>query len=523
MMDYSQHINFLQTPQTSPIPGEAQVQNNAGGYGYAVDDWSRLHRFLILGTEGGTYYVGEHKLTVDNAEVVERCIRADGKRTVDLIVSISDGGRAPKNDSALFALAMATSLGNTATRKQAWYALEKVARTGTHFFTFCGYRKNSFGGFSRLGKQGIGRWLQRQQVNDLAYQMAKYQHRNGWTWRDVLRLARPQPNGIHDRLFDWACHGTLHPYMPSFLSGLKAMQIVTSVQEAAAIVSEYHLTREMVPTRYLNDPKVWRALLPNTPLTALMRNLGNLTRIGVIKPLAAETTAICQQLTNRDALKLARIHPLTWLMALKTYSSGRGMRGSGEWNPVAQVVEALETALPMTFDFVEPTGKRFYVGLDVSGSMESSSPLAGISCAEAGAMLALTTVKIERQYVIRGFSGEMCDLGIIRQDSFRDVIEKTRDNNFGPTDCALPMIHALNTGIPIDLFLIITDNETWYGLIHPMQALREYRRKTGIHAKLCVLAMTANKVSIADPQDGGCLDIVGLDTSVPTVLAAFAL
>ena len=522
-MDYSQHINIRQTPQTSPILGEDQVKNNAGGYGYAVDDWSRLQRFLILGTEGGTYYVHEHKLTLANAKVVERCIRADGRRTVDLIVAISDGGRAPKNDPALFALAMATSFGDTATRKQAWYALQKVARTGTHFFTFCGYRKNSFGGFNRLGKQGIGRWMQRQQVNDLGYQMAKYQHRNGWTWRDVLRLARPRPDGIHDRLFEWACRGTLHPDLPSFIRGLKAIQTAASSQDAAAIVSEYHLTREMIPTKFLDKPQVWRALLPNTPITALMRNLGNLTRIGVIKPLADDTEAICQQLTHREALKRARIHPLVLLMALKTYSSGHGMRGQGKWEPVAQIVEALETALPMTFDFVEPTGKRFYVGLDVSGSMGWPSSLMGISCAEAGAMLALTTAKTEQHYVIRGFSDGMCDLGITRQDSFCDAIDKTRSHTSGATDCALPMIHALDTGIPIDLFLIITDNETWYGSIHPMQALREYRRKTGIPAKLCVLAMTANKVSIADPQDGGCLDIVGLDTSVPTVLADFAL
>ncbi len=44
-------MNCKTTPQTEPIPGKAQVKNSAGGYSFAVDDWTRLDRFLILGSE----------------------------------------------------------------------------------------------------------------------------------------------------------------------------------------------------------------------------------------------------------------------------------------------------------------------------------------------------------------------------------------------------------------------------------------------------------------------------------------
>ncbi|MEZ4618895.1 MAG: hypothetical protein R2867_25735 [Caldilineaceae bacterium] len=43
--------------------GTNQVMNSAGGYAWAVDSWTRLDRFLVLGTEGGTYYTGEQQLT----------------------------------------------------------------------------------------------------------------------------------------------------------------------------------------------------------------------------------------------------------------------------------------------------------------------------------------------------------------------------------------------------------------------------------------------------------------------------
>ena len=78
---------------------------------WAVDDWTRLDRFLILGSEGGSYYASERKLTRENAEAVLRCIAADGARVVARIVAVSDAGRAPKNDPALFALALARQAG----------------------------------------------------------------------------------------------------------------------------------------------------------------------------------------------------------------------------------------------------------------------------------------------------------------------------------------------------------------------------------------------------------------------------
>ena len=95
------------TPQREPLLGTAQMPNSAGGYAWAVDDWTRLDRFLVLGSEGGSYYATERALTAENASAVLRCIAADGPRAVRRIVEISEAGRAPKNDPAIFALALA--------------------------------------------------------------------------------------------------------------------------------------------------------------------------------------------------------------------------------------------------------------------------------------------------------------------------------------------------------------------------------------------------------------------------------
>ena len=92
---------------------------------------------------------------------------------------------------------------------------------------------------------------------------------------------------------------------------------------------------------------------------------------------------------------------------------------------------------------------------------------------------------------------------------------------FGGTDCALPMVEALKQRWAVDVFIVLTDNETWAGEIHPAQALREYRERTGIPAKLVVVGMASNGFSIADPEDAGMLDVVGMDAATPNVIGEF--
>jgi len=136
MQKYQQYYSTIQTPQAEPIPGREpeMVENQAGGWVFPIDDWTRLDRFLILGCEGNTYYATEQKMTVENAQAVARCIKTDGIRTVNRIVEISEAGRAPKNDPALFALAMCAGMGDDETRKAALDALPRVARIGTLYF-----------------------------------------------------------------------------------------------------------------------------------------------------------------------------------------------------------------------------------------------------------------------------------------------------------------------------------------------------------------------------------------------------
>ena len=527
---YRQLYNTRVTPQSQPMPGTNQERNNAGGYAWRVSDWTRLERFLVLGSEGGTYYVRERKLTVDNAQAVLRCLQEDGPRVVAETVAVSQAGRAPKNDPALFVLALALGHGDVATRRAAVAALPKVARTGTHLFHFLEFVEG-FRGWGRLLRNGVTAWYNEMDPVRLAYQLVKYQQRDGWSHRDALRLAKPVPaTPVHSALYGWATRGwpEVGPEPPQEKALTlpwvyeKAKRAQTEA-EVLALVRDHRLTWEFVPSQWLGSPAVWEALLPNLPLGALLRNLGRLTAHGVLAPGRPQVAEVAARLCDPEALRRARLHPLALLVALKTYAAGRGVRGKLKWEPVASVVDALDAAFYQAFEAVEPTGKRLLLALDVSGSMGFGevAGMTGVTPRVASAALALTTVAVEKSVHVTAFSHQMVPVSLSPRQRLDDVLRVTGRLPFGGTDCALPMLYALEKGLEVDAFVVYTDSETWYGQVHPAQALRMYRERTGLPAKLVVVGMVSNGFSLADPNDPGMLDVVGMSTATPQVVNQF--
>lgn len=542
---YRKYSDRLNTPQSEVIPGrDADMgKNAAGGFAFNLDDWSRLDRFLILGTEGGTYYTSESKLTRDNAKNLERCVGTDGLRVVRTVVEVSKSGRAPKNDPALFALAMAAGIGDDATRAEALNVLPEVARIGTHLFQFAEFVEG-FRGWGRGLRKAVARWYEDKSSSDLQYQLIKYQSRYGWSHRDLMRLSHPKPVGGQDYVFNYVTfQGSEDPdrviaYEQALaaikenkwddLTLLQGVELVKGTDDPKAIagfISKYNLPREVIPTEFLNDTTVWEALLEKMPMTALIRNLGKLSNLGLLAQGKFDVVdKVTSQITNEVQLRKARVHPINLLVALETYKTGRGLRGSLTWKPVQDVIDALDSAFYMAFENVVPSNKRTYIGLDVSGSMTVGN-IAGTPLTPnvAAAAMCMVTYKAESMCVVKGFSSSMVEIDFSRKSRLDSVIKATNAMSFGSTDCALPMYDALDSGLEIDTFIIYTDNETWAGRRgHPAQALAEYRKKMNIPAKLIVVGMTATGFTVADPKDAGMLDVVGFDTAAPQAISQFS-
>jgi len=553
-----QALTGLQATETSqglPIPGRDMVENNAGGFVFKLDEWKQLERFLILGSEGGTFYVSEKKLTADNANKVLLLLKKDGVKVVEKTVEILKSGRAPKPDVAIFVLALAASKGDDATRKAALAAVPSALKTGTHLLKFVD-TVNGLRGWGRGLKKAIQLWFKGRKNETLALQLVKYKQREGWSMKDVLRLAKPVPETeVQGKLFGWTAKNEKAEWANAPVApGDKALDFVWATEQAAqtklvaeqadtaeakAILTEanqasvkklvdlivtYRLPREALPTEALNKVEVWEALLQEMPMTAMIRNLGTMSKIGLIKPLSDAEKLVFQRLTDAERLRGAKVHPIQILSALRTYSSGRGVRSAASWNVSTKVVEALDESFELSFGAVEPAGTRHLLGLDVSGSMSGGeiAGVPGLSPSAATAALAVVAARTEPWTAIMGFADSFRDLGITAKDRVDVATRKVSGLTFGSTDASLPMTWALQNKIQVDTFVVMTDNETWAGRIQPVQALEKYRQATGIGAKLIVVGMTSTGFTIADPNDAGMLDVVGFDGATPALMAKFA-
>ena len=549
-MSYLTRFTTRSAPQREQLCAD-QTVNSEGAFVWQVDRWTRLRRFLILGSEGGSFYAGERNLTRENTAALDECIAEDGVRTVAEILAVSTAGRAAKNDPAVFALARCASAPDMATRRAAVDALPKVCRTSTHLFQFVTFTR-AWRGWGRSLRRAVGAWYAAQPADRLAYQAVKYRQRDGVTHRDVLRLAHPAAavsagnptldvSAEQARLFDWIVRGGAVDGLPRLVEGFARAQAASSARESAELVREYGLPREAVRPEHLTEAAVWEALLERMPMTAMIRNLATMTRIGLVAPGSDAVAAICRELGDGERIRAARVHPITLLVAQRTYAHGRGLRGTRSWTPVTRIVDALNGAFHLAFGNVEPTGKRLLLALDVSGSMVA--PIAGVpglSARDASAAMALVTLASDPNAEVVGFhagrrgwvarnqgwfagrSDGLTPLPLSARQRLDDAVRRVSNLPFGGTDCALPMLYAMERGRAIDTFVIYTDSETWAGDIHPAEALRRYRRATGIAARLVVVGMVANGFTIADPTDAGMLDVVGFDTSTPEVIAGFA-
>lgn len=529
-MNYQFFLKSSQTAQTQPIPGRQSemIPGRSGGWMFKAGLWQVLRRCLLIGTAQATYYAGKQELTNEFVDVLEQAIAADPARVAAEIVYASDG-RAINNSAPIFALVL-LSMGETPEAKRAFQEVFlQVVRTGSHFYEWLSYTK-SVRGFGKIVREAGQRWLTRENVRELAYQLLKYQQRQGFSHRDALRLfhAKP-PTEEHNQLFQWVTQGwdDLPAQAPSealaqiwWYEWLKRNPERT--QEA---IAKGRLTHEMAAPVGQMDKHAWQLLFNEMPIGAMLRNLGSLTEIGVLRVDSRKNLdRVEKTLNSRDHLRKGRIHPIDVLKALKTYQSGGQLgRSQKTWQPIPRLVDILEKALELSFDVLQPTGKVFLHAVDVSGSMSYYTVSSiGLSCCEIATTMALATAKAEKNYMIRGFATDFRDLGITAKDSFSSAIAKASNQNFGGTDASVTYDWMIKHQFKADVVCFWTDCESWAGGRHPSQALAEYRRKVNPDVKAVYVTLAPYHISLVDPQDPLSWDLAGFDPSTPRIIQMLA-
>lgn len=252
-------------PQSKPLPG--QVPNSAGGFSYGVDDMQRLRRFIVLGSEGGTYYTSEKALGRENAKAIVRLIRSGrGPEAVREITRYSLEGRTAKQNPIIFALALCARDEDQDTKRAAYEVLNQVCRIPTHLFAFVSFCESlSAGtGWGRAHRRAIQNWYLDKTPQALAMAVTKYQQREGWSHRDLLRLSHVKSDnpgiGCVLKYIIKGLDASQSQYgdnedLLGVLGFLLAVESAKSCDEYYLIrlIKEQGLVREHIPSVHLNS------------------------------------------------------------------------------------------------------------------------------------------------------------------------------------------------------------------------------------------------------------------------------
>lgn len=526
-----------------------QVENNAGGFVYEISNIDRLRRFLILGTEGGTYYANQGDHTRQALTFLTEMASKDPLGYWNTLLDVASNNLAARHSPTLYALAvLRRGTKDPTVQTHIRESFTAIVRTGTHLFEYVDY-DTSLGGWGRGLRSLVSSWYVTKGADRLAYLGVKYRQRGGWTHRDLLRKAHPNSTdpGVKGVL-DYLAHG-----MVTVEDALVSEKFTTINEDIIPdVIRQYEqvkrgsmspldaeaLTWEMLPTDALTSPALWRELVSQhrLPATAMLRNLGRMTANGALD-YPKTVREIVDRLRDPEHVRGARLHPFNILTASKTYASGGGFRGSMTWTPKARIIDALSDAFSHSFQNVTPTGKRILIALDVSGSMALSTIMnSNVTPREGSAAMALTMLAGDPDTTdVMAFSdgsrggriwsaaseGALTPLPLSPRQRLDDAIDMVSNLQFGATDCALPVVWAGTRGKEYDAFVVITDSETYCGSIHPSEALRSYRKNFVPDARMVVVGMTATEFSIADPDDHLSLDVAGFDASAPSLIANF--
>ena len=338
------------TYETSPgLQGSTDAQGNV--LAFTIPDEQRLMRFLVLGSESGTFYATESALTEQNATCVTNLINSGhGEMVVEKVVEVMRGGRAIRLNSALLTLAMCCRSTDGKTKTAAYRALSEVCNIPTHLFKFIQYLESQgkTTGWGRGLRKAVSLWYNRFANNPqrLAMLVTKYRQRDGWTHRDILRLAHLKPvNDVIGFILRYTVKGLDEAKryyledghvdldnnrMKPIVTYLDAVEEVrrlkplkakegeekmeegreeeedSAVQRAVTLIIRFDLLREHLPSCMLNEQVVWQSLLEKMPIMATIRNLPRLTTIGLLEE-SENVAKVVKKLGNKEAIKQSKV------------------------------------------------------------------------------------------------------------------------------------------------------------------------------------------------------------------------
>lgn len=527
--------------------------NSTGGGSWEISDKAKLCRFLCYGSEGDLYSTRENgRIRVENTGALQSMLEEKrGAEVLEEIKRFAQDGRAVRLEPSIFALALCSQNLDVNTKQAAFKALKDVCREPAHLFSFIKYKKElkehmKRGIWGRALRRALSDWYNEQDAMSLAAAVTKCKQREGWSHQDLLRLSHTKPARDAIALISkyvtkgWKEVQVAHENKEnaeevirvfSYLEVVEKVKHSRDETEVVTLIEEHKLEREQLLTEHLKYKQVWSALLKEMPLHSVVKMLGRLTSGKVLEPGSSETQFLCDRIQSETALKQAKIHPFSILLARENYKKGHGYQGKPKWEADRNILKAMDSAFYKSFMNVEPVGKCFVVAVDMSGSPGSivpgtsisTVPGTSISTAAAAAAIAMIFARTEADTHVLVYSEEaMVPFSISADMTLKEATDELVKFQSESRDCSVPIQWATENRKAVDVFVTLSNNPLWMLTASPLESLKKHRETSGANSKLVMCDLTNTGISIGDTEDRGLLTISGFDLGAFSVIRNLA-
>lgn len=466
-----------------------------------------------------------------------------GAEVVEEIKRFTQDGRAVRMGPSIFALALCSQHSELNTRQAAFKALKDVCRDPAHLFAFIQFKKElkegmKCGIWGRALRRALSDWYNEQDAMSLAAAVTKCKKREGWSHQDLLRLSHTKPAKDAIALISkYVTKGWKEVQVAyedkenseevvgvfSYLEVVEKVKHSRDEMEVVTLVEEHKLEKEQLLTEHLKSNQIWSALLKEMPLHSVLKMLGRLTFKKVLEPGSSQTHFVCDRIQSETALKKAKIHPFSILLASENYKKGQGYQGKPKWEADSSILKAMDSAFYKSFMNVEPVGKCFVVAVDVSTSLTSVVPGTSVSTAAAAAAITMILARTEANTHVLVYSeGTVVPFSVSADMTLEEATDELVKLQSKRIDCTLPITWATENGKAVDVFIIVTNNPLWTDTASPLESLKKHREASGANSKLVMCGLTNIGNSIAHTEDRGLLSISGFDLGAFSIIRNLA-
>ena len=489
--------------------------NRSGAPAYRLSPRDALAQLAVTGCFNGTFYASAGEQLDETLRLAKAC---DPEFVAKTAVYARRAGM--KDMPALLAAHLCVARGGEVQAPSVMGAtFASVIDNGKMLRTFVQMLRSGVVGRKSLGtapKRLVQRWL----VGASDAQIIRAMVGTSPSLADVIKMVHPKPDTAERDAFFAYVLGKDHDagLLPEAIRAFEAFK-ADRTQPVPDVPFQMLTALELEATH-------WLQLARRGGWHFVRMNIATFQRRGVFE-LDGATAMIAERLIDSEAIARSRVMPyqvMTSWTAAKNCGAPR------------EIVDALEIAMDIALANVPRLdGLNIAICPDVSGSM--GSPVTGfrrgsttaVRCVDVAALFATALMRANPTARVLPFDTEVRTLGLTPDASVMDNAQVLADAWGGGTSCGAPVAELIAQRRPVDLVVMISDNESWisadgsqrYGRGTDLMAQWQKLKARNPGAKLiCWDIQPYTAVQAVNRAD--ILNVGGVSDKVFDAIAAFA-